>query len=251
MNIAIITGASSGMGKEFAMQISKTGKVDAIWAVARRKERLMRLQRELTIPVRIFDYDITKEENIEKLKETLKAEKPMIRILVNASGYGKIGKFEEGSKKDQLGMITLNCNSLVSLTYTCLPFMKRGSRIIQLASAAAFLPQPQFAVYAASKAFVLSFSRGVNGELKDKGIAITSVCPGPVRTEFFDVASPNGKVTSYKKLMMADPVKVVEKALEDSQKGKEMSVYGIRMQLLQALAKILPHSIFIKIMRHL
>lgn len=251
MNIAIITGASSGMGKEFAIQIAKTGKIDAIWAIARRKERLVKLQQEVSIPVRIFDYDITKEENVEKLVATMKEEKPIIRILINASGFGKIGNFEDSNKQDQLGMITLNCSSLISITHACLPYMRKGSRIIQLASAAAFLPQPKFAIYAASKSFVLSFSRGLNAELKDRGIAITSVCPGPVKTEFFDVASPTGDIAGFKKYFMADPVKVVEKALADSMKKKEMSVYGIRMQLLQGAAKILPHKIFLKIMVHL
>ena len=248
MEIAIVTGASSGLGKEFVKQISGIKKIDAIWIIARRRERLLRLQKESLVPLRIFDYDITKEENIKSLAKVLDNERPIIKILVNASGYGKIGKFEKLNRREQLGMISLNCLSLVSLTHICLPYMKKGSAVIQLASAAAFLPQPKFAVYAATKSFVLSFSRGLNAELKGKGITVTSVCPGPVKTEFFDVAAASGSIAPYKKLMMADPVKVVKKALTDANRKKELSVYGMRMQLLMLLAKFLPHTIFINIM---
>ena len=129
-----------------------------------------------------------------------------------------------------------------------LPYMAKKSRIIQLASAAAFLPQPRFAVYAATKSYVLSFSRALNRELADTGIRVTAVCPGPVRTEFFDLAEQTGTIPLYKKLVMADPVKVVEKAFRDSLAGKSISVYGGAMKGFQVLAKVMPHEFLLKFM---
>ena len=119
---------------------------------------------------------------------------------------------------------------------------------MNLASSAAFVPQPKFAVYAASKSFVLSFSRALRYELKSSGIGVTAVCPGPVKTEFFDIAEEDSQVALYKKLVMADPVKVVDKAMEDMKMGCSKSVYGVVMQLFDVLTKLIPHDIILAIM---
>ena len=124
--------------------------------------------------------------------------------------------------------------------------MARNGRIIQYASSAAFLPQPGFAVYAATKAFVLSYSRALNAELAKKGICVTAVCPGPVKTEFFSIAETTGTMPLYKKLTMADPKKVVKKAIFDSMMGKSVSVYGIPMKMFRLLCKAVPHSWILK-----
>ena len=160
----------------------------------------------------LMEMDLTDKEQRLRLREILKEKQPQVKMLVNCSGYGKIGLYEDIPEEDISGMIELNCLALTSVTYEVLPYMTKKSRIINLASSAAFLPQPKFAVYAATKSYVLSFSRALHEEVKKNGIFVTAVCPGPVRTEFFDIAQMTGEVAFYKKIMMANPAKVVEQA---------------------------------------
>lgn len=249
MKIALVTGASSGMGREMILQISdRFGGIDEIWAVARRNERLLELEKELTVPLRRFAVDLQEEEGLEVLRAALEKEKPSVKFLVNAAGYGKIGKVGSVDLGQETGMVTLNCQALCAVTHIVLPYMAKNSRIIQFASAASFLPQPGFAIYAATKSFVLSYSRALNWEVRPREIFVTAVCPGPVKTEFFDIAETTGKIPLYKRLTMADPVKVVKKALRDSMMGKTISVYGVLMNAFFLLCKVVPHSIILRIM---
>lgn len=252
MKIAIVTGASSGMGREAIIQIAdRFGGLDEIWAVARRKERLKVLKRQLPVPLRIFPLDLTEEGALQQLSEELKERKPDVKILVNSAGYGKIGNVGDLSLADETGMVRLNCEALCAVTHLVLPYLSDHSRIIQFASSAGFLPQPKFAVYAATKSFVLSYSRALNVELRPRDISVTAVCPGPVKTEFFDIAETTGHVPLYKKLTMADPKKVVRLALRDSMMGKSVSVYGPLMKAFSLLCKIVPHDVLLKIMEHM
>ena len=160
MNIAIITGASSGIGKEFALQLDAgLYTIDEFWLIARRKDRLEELACDLDHMAKTIPLDLTQEADMEHLRALLRKERPAVRMLINCSGYGIMGQFSEIDSREQVGMIDLNCRALTEITHACLPYMKKNSRIIQLASSAAFLPQPGFAVYAASKSYVLSFSR--------------------------------------------------------------------------------------------
>ena len=189
MRIALITGASSGLGREFAKQIPRLYKgLDELWAVARRTERLKKLEQESPIPVRIFDGDLNRDYIYERIGKELEKQSADIRMLVNAAGFGKMGKFEDIPLADQLSMVDLNCRGLTKMTGICLPYLSRGSRILNVASAAAFSPQPGFAVYAAGKAYVYRFSTALRTELASRGIIVTAVCPGPVDTEFFQVS---------------------------------------------------------------
>ena len=247
--IAVITGASSGMGREFVLQLdSFCPSLDEIWVMARRGKRLERLAMQSQIPLRIFEGDITKKKIRRALRAALLDEKPALRILVNAAGFGRTGTVAEIAAEEpfiQTDMIDLNCRALTAITEICLPFMRKGSRIINLASAAAFCPQPSFAVYAATKAYVLSFSRALHMELKSKGIYVTAVCPGPVKTEFFRVS---GELTgTLKKLTVAGTQAVVRKALKVSLAKKQLSVYGPPMKAARAGAKLLPHSLIMKL----
>lgn len=249
MKIAIVTGASSGLGKEFTRQIEFLYKeLDEIWVIARRKERLEELKSRIFTNVRIFEGDLLENEVYKTLKKKLEKKQPDVRMLVNAAGFGKIGEVKEIACKDQLHMIDLNCRALTHMTTLCIPYMSKGSRIVNVASAAAFCPQPSFSVYAATKSYVLSFSRSLGMELEDEGIYVTAVCPGPVQTEFFEVAGQKEK-NPMKNAVMADPEKVVRQALLDAKAGKEMSVYGISMKGAEAAAKILPHSLILKVMK--
>ncbi len=252
MKTAIITGASTGMGRIFAGEIYRRYiNIEEVWIIARNEEKLNGLKEAIgNKGVYVLPLDLSKDEDMDKYKKVLDEKKPEVCILVNSAGYGKIGRFDEISYQDNRGMIRLNCQALTDVTYLTLPYMKFGGQIIQMASSAAFVPQPAFAVYAATKSYVLSFSRALKWELAKKNISVTAVCPGPVKTEFFDVASGDGakQMRWFKKLFMEKPEKVVKKAIEDARKGREKSVYGVMMQLFELLCKFLPHSLLLKIM---
>ena len=240
MKIAIVTGASSGIGREFARQIdSRYGKLDEIWLIARRREPMEQLAEELRVHTRIITMDLTNRQDLKEFSEYLLNNQPQIKLLVNCAGYGKIGSFHELDLNEQCGMIDLNCRALTEFTGICLDFIPGHSRIINMASAAAFCPQPYFNVYAATKAYVLSYSRALNVELRDKKITVTAVCPGPVDTEFFDIAGDRDG-SSFKKSLRVCPHKVVSKAIKDASLGSELSVYGVSMNLAKGAAKLLP-----------
>lgn len=247
LKIAIVTGASSGLGKEFVKQLPFLyQQLDEIWVIARRRDRLISMASESVIPLRIFDGDMLESEIYEKMKIALIMEKPNIRMLINAAGFGKTGRFSDILDKEpkaQQQMIELNCSGLTNMILLCFPWFSKGSRIINIASAAAFCPQPCFAVYAATKSYVLSVSRALHEELKARGIVVTAVCPGPVNTEFFSVA---GKPDNWLKGMaMVKADKVVHKALRDARAKKQMSVYGILMNITNIAAKIVPHRLLV------
>ena len=250
MNIAIITGASSGMGREFAKQLVKTlTKTDEIWLLARKREPLEELAVSLTeettklnpkrpIKIRALSVDITDEDKLSRFAEVLMIQNAGISVLVNCAGTGIYGAFEKLSRDEVTETVRLNVLALTQLTKYCLPYMKKGSKIIQVASGSAFLPQADFAVYAASKAYVYSFGKALGKELKSKGIVVTVVCPGTVNTPFLAHAYGRyGQMGFLKKLTMARPDKVVHKALADCKKKKAISVYGIPMLVLYRLTK--------------
>lgn len=246
MRIALITGASSGMGKEFAVRLEAEQKFDEIWVVARRKERLEELGKELKTPVRAIALDLTKQESIDELKNLLEAEKPEIGVLVNASGYGKFGAFTDFTLEEQLGMIDLNCKALVSVTYIALPYLKSGSEVYQIDSLSSFQPVPYIGVYGATKAFVLSFTRAINAELRHTGIKMMAVCPGWVKTEFFNTAVVDKSVIVYYNKFFTSE-QVVTRALKDMKKGKDVSVCGFSIRAQVLLTKLLPHKLVMKI----
>lgn len=245
MKIAVVTGASSGLGREFARQISaRYSKFDEIWLIARRTERIEEVADEIKLTSRVISLDLSSKDELMALKELLEENAPDIKLLVNCAGYGKSGSFDELGYDEQLGMIDINCRALTAVTKLCLPYISSNSRIIELASAAAFMPQPDFAVYAATKSYVLSFSKAINKELKPKKITVTAVCPGPVDTEFFDIAGKNVKL--LKRMVMAKPENVVEQAIKDAALGNELSIYGRTMKLAHVAGRFLPHRLLMK-----
>ncbi len=248
MKIAIVTGASSGMGREFVRQLGYFYKnLDEIWVIARRKERLEALAKESRVPLRIFAGDLQKKKVYKELRDALEKEQPDLRMLVNSAGFGKSGSVEEilhEKFRIQTDMVDVNCRSLTRMTLLCLPFLRAGSRIVNLASASAFCPQPYFSVYAATKSYVLSFSRSLGEELRKKGIVVTAVCPGPVDTEFFEFSGKPQNI--LKKLTMAKADRVVHQALKDCRSGKSVSVYGIPMKLTYFGTKLLPHGLLVR-----
>ncbi len=248
--VAVITGASSGMGREFAKLIDRELTcIDEIWLIARRRDRLEEVRDEIHKPSLIICSDVSEDSFADYYRKMLKQERAGIKLLINCAGYGIIGSVAETGYDVSVGMVKTNCEGLTTVTQLSLPYMLEKSRIINLASSAAFLPQPDFAIYAASKSYVLSFSRALNVELRERNIFITAVCPGPVATEFFRIAEDGHKRAWFKDYFMADCYSVVKQALEDSMARKELSIYGTAMKILYILSKIIPQRIILKIMR--
>ena len=248
MNIAIVTGASSGMGKEFVKQLSGYVKVDEVWVIARREQALKELQALCPYSIRPLAFDLGKEESFVSISALLEKEQPDVKLLVNAAGFGKFGRFEKIPLADELGMIDLNCKALVAMTRIVLPYMHRGSHILQLDSLSAFQPVPFITTYGATKSFVLSYSRAMNAELKGTGIRMMAMNPGWVKTEFFGRAmeTDNADVQYFNHLYEADAV--VSTGLKHLYKTKkDVSVHGFPIRNQVRLVKLLPHKLVMKI----
>ena len=220
MRIAIVTGASSGMGREFVRQLSGYIQPDEIWAIARRKSALEELAAETAIPVRPIVLDLGKESSFEEFSALLAQNQPEVELLVNAAGFGKFGDFDAIPLENDLSMIDLNCKALGAMTRICLPYMHRGSRILQLDSLSAFQPVPYITTYGATKAFVLSYTRACNAELKHRGIRMMAMNPAWVKTEFFNHAfQTNNKVLYFNYVYEA--ADVVATGLKDLYRSKK------------------------------
>ena len=241
MKIAIITGASSGIGREFVRQLDARLEVDEFWVIARRTARLEELKETVKNKIVPISLDLTERLDVEKYKAQLEEANPEVVALVNAAGYGKIGLSEDLSAMEQSDMVELNVRALTDVTLLTLPYMKKGTCIWQMASLSSFMPLPYLSVYAATKAYVLSFSRSLSREMKPRGIRVMAVCPGWVRTEFLNRAAEKPDVLRhYGCFYMASDV--VARALRDMDKRKEVSIYGTQTRTLILLSKVLPHG---------
>jgi len=248
MKIAVVTGASSGMGKEFVLQLSQYVDVEQIWVIARRENALQQLQQEVSVPIRVVSLDLCNLESYEAYKSLLAQEQPEVKLLVNAAGFGKFGNFQNIPLEEDCRMIDLNCRALVAMTRLTLPYMKAGSHILQLDSLSAFQPVPYIATYGATKSFVLSYTRAIAQEVKPQGIRVMAMNPGWVKTEFFNHAlQTNGnEVQYYNHLYEAKDV--VATGLKDLYRTKkDYSVHGFPIRNQVRLVKLLPHSIVMKV----
>ncbi len=248
MNIAIVTGASSGMGREFVLQLSQYVTVDEIWVIARRSAALESLKAEVSVPVRPIALDLCRRESFDSITELLRSEQPNVKLLVNAAGFGKFGAYDRISAEDDEKMIDLNCKALVLMTRLCIPYMAPGSHILQLDSLSAFQPVPYITTYGATKSFVLSYSRSMNRELKKNGIRVMAMNPGWVKTEFFTHAfqSNQGEVQYFDRLYEAKDC--VATGLKDLyQTKKDYSVHGLPVKFQVLLVKLVPHRFVMNI----
>lgn len=245
MKIAVITGASSGMGRDFVRMIDKIEDCDEIWVIARREARLREIESDTGKMIRPIELDLSDRASFTTYENMLKEESPEICALVNAAGFGKFGEFSDIPLDEYMNMIDLNCKALTAMTYLSLPYMPEGSRIYQLGSLSSFQPVPYIGVYGATKAYVLSLSRAMNKELESRKIRIIAVCPGWVKTEFFDRAVTDDTITYYNKFFSSD--EVVRRAVYDMYRGKDVSVCGASIRAQVLLTKLLPHKLVMKI----
>lgn len=238
----LVTGASSGLGAEFVRQLDKEDGLDEFWITARREERLEALAQEVYHPVRIFPGDIRRPSFQEELESALARFRPQLVFLVNSAGLGYAGPYMDQTPSQDREAIEVNIMALTRLCRMAISYMGKGSHIINISSVAAFLPQPNFALYAASKSYVLSFSRALNRELQDRGISVTAVCPNPVPTEFLNKSGAAQSGSPLKKLGYEDQEKVVSKALKQASKNKDISLSHPVAHLINFFSHILPPS---------
>ena len=248
-NIIVVTGASSGMGKEFLLRIvEKEKNIDEIWAIARREDRLNELKDKVSVKIIPLALDLSKETDLSEYKEKLARENPNIAILANCAGFGVFDHSENIASPVKLNMIDPNVKAPVAMIDYSLPYMKQGAKIMNIASCAAFQPIPYINDYAATKAFLLSYSRALNRELKYRGIHVLAVAPYWTKTEFFDRAIDDNKtkvVINY--AAMYDPADVMKLAIKDLYKNKDVSIYGFVNRVQGLLTKLFPHSFVMKV----
>ncbi len=250
MKTALITGASSGIGREFARQLRESGEADAFWLVARRRDSMEILASELDCPCRIVTADLATDEGVDALLRLVDEEKPEVHYLVCAAGFGAIGAYDEVCERHVMGMIDLNVKALVRITQRVIPHMPRGGHIIEMGSVSGFFPMPYFNVYAAGKAFVRSYTEALCVELKPRGITATCVAPGWVDTGFIGTATAEEDITTfkpkaYKPLLKVDAV--VRGALRAARRGKRLYVTNHTTKLHHMIAKVLPSNLAIRI----
>ena len=238
--IAIVTGASGGIGSEFT-RLMCLEQVDEVWVVARNVAKLEGLKASFGEKVRVMPADLTQVSEIEKIEEVLKEEVPELVYLINNAGMLKMGDaVEDFTVEDISNMVDLNSKSMALMCKVCRPFLVAGSRIINVASSSAFLPLPYLNVYAASKSFARNYSRALNVELKGTDITATAVCPGWVDTPLAP-STFNGKDMNLMGVVQAKPV--AEKALKAAKKGKDIFVYPFSFKALHVVAKLFPQRL--------
>lgn len=242
MKVCIISGASSGIGKAIAHELDTFG-FDELWLIGRNECRLKETKGNLKSNARIFTIDLCSTDAYSVLENELSNGKYEVGALVLSAGVGYTGTLEENTHSKITNMIDTNCKSLTLLINTVMHYIPRGGKIITLASGAGFLPQADFAVYAATKSYVISLSRALCKELKPKGITVCTVCPGPVDTDFFAGLE---NVKEHKRKYLISPQRVAKGAVKAAWKGKALYVPTVSMKLLHIASKLLPTSLLLK-----
>ena len=247
MKIAIITGASAGLGKEYlAAAPQYFPDIDEYWLIARRQDKLEEAAKLVNKQCRIFPMDLTKEDSYRRLEAELQKLTPTVALLVNNSGCGYLGNVGEGELENQLRMVDLNLKGLTAVTHVTMPYMDKGSRIINVSSIASFCPNPRMTVYSAGKAYVSAFSYGISEEAAGRGITVTAVCPGPMDTDFIYLGEIKGNSKTFETLPYCDPKKVVQGSYKAALAGKRCYTPKAFYKFYKILAKLLPVGITMK-----
>ena len=248
MRTAIVTGASTGLGREFVRQLADVfPEIECYWLIARRIERLQEVAASLpNKQVECLSMDLCDTMSFVALQEKLSAERPEVALLVNNAGCGYLGNIGEVDTASQTRMIDLNLRALTAVTNIVVPFMGPGSSILNVSSIASFCPNPRMTVYSSTKAFVSSFTVGLSEELKPKGISVTAVCPGPMETEFIHVGGIKGHSKTFDVLPYCDQVKVAGGALRAARAGKTIYTPTLFYKFYRVLAKVVPVKLMVK-----
>lgn len=248
MRTAIVTGASSGLGREFVRQMAEVfPEIECYWLIARRADRLAELAEMLPDKqVECLSLDLCDTMSFMALQEKLAAERPEIALLVNNAGCGYLGNIGEVDTASQTRMIDLNLRALTAVTNMAVPFMVPGSCILNVSSIASFCPNPRMTVYSAGKAYVTAYTVGAAEELKAKGITVTAVCPGPMDTEFIRLGGIEGNSRMFEMLPYCDQVRVAGGALRATRAGRTIYTPKLFYKFYRVLAKVTPVKLMVK-----
>lgn len=248
---ALITGASSGLGAEFARMYAEEG-FDVV-LVARRKDRLKALKKELEgnydCKVWVFEQDLSKKNSAKNVYEFTEANKIKIASLVNNAGFADFGYFWKNDEKRQRELLQVNIVTLVELTRLYLPGMVETANgsILNIASVASLCAGPKMALYFASKAFVRSFSESLTEELVGSGVTVTAICPGPIATEFEETAGMQGQSKMFTLLKVTTAEKIVKASFKALNKGKALVYCGAIGKFMNIGTRLLPRRTSAKI----
>lgn len=248
-NIAIVTGANGGLGKEFVKLLIQRSDIREIWAIARDENKLGQLKTELGDKIRTFSIDLSDLGQIKKFGVVIEQEAPAVKYLINNAGYAKFCSYADLSLEESINMIDVNVSGVVAMGLICIPHMESGSHIINIASQASFQPLPYQNIYSSTKAFVRNYTRALNVELKEKGICATAVCPGWIRTGLFERGLIGAQKAANHFPHMTSPEVVAKKALKDADKQKDMSVYSLYTKMCHLVSKLIPQKWMMKMWR--
>ena len=251
MKTAIITGASSGLGRELARQMCGVfSEVESVWLVARRADRLETLAAEIEgRTVACLALDLCDPMSFVALKDRLAEAKPEIALLVNCAGCGCLGRVGEMDTASQTRMVDLNVRALTAVTNLVLPYMPEGGHILNVSSIASFCPNPRMTVYSSTKAYVSHFTVGLNEELRRRKVSVTAVCPGPMATEFLPLAGITGRSSTFEFLPYCDQVRVAGGALRAAKAGRTIYTPKLLYKFYRLLAKLTPSQLLVKFVK--
>lgn len=244
MSIAVVTGASSGLGVCYVDAVTKLfPEIDVLWLIARREGRLQEVaakypdKQVVTIPM-----DLSDMRSFKALDAKLKAEKPQIEVLINDAGMSAGASFEDMELADMLKIIDLNCKGATAMTKVCLPYIIDGGTILEVSSTSAFVPNTNLIVYCASKSYVSALCLGLREELKDRHINVCAMCPGFMLTEMTRPELTKGQ----SRLPVIDPKTAALKSLKAAKKGRAVYTTGAFYKGYRLLAKLMPHRLLVK-----
>lgn len=249
MPVAVITGASSGLGLEyFKALIEQFPFIDEFWLISRNKDRFKKIADEYTDKtIAGISLDLAEPKSFEIFERLLRENEPEIKVLINCAGFGQVVTFFSSEKNMQTKMIDLNCRAVTHMTRLCLPYMVDDSLVVNVSSIASFVPSARMSVYSATKSYVSAFSRALREELRPRGINVISVCPGAMDTPFFDVAyAPEGSAKMLDSLPKVSPAAVAKGSLKAGKNKKAFYTKGLFYKFYHVLAKILPQSLLVK-----
>lgn len=249
MKTAIVTGASSGLGRELVRQLTEVfPEIECCWLIARRTDRLEELAEAMPdVQVECLSLDLCDTMSFMVLQEKLAEEQPEVALLVNCAGCGYLGKIGEADTASQIRMIDLNLRALTAVTNITVPYMGPRSRILNVSSIAAFCPTPRMTVYSAGKAYVSAYTVGAAEELREQGITVTAVCPGPMETELLEVGRIKGNSRMFEHLPYCDQVRVAGGALRAARAGRTIYTPRLVYKTYRVLAKVLPVKLMVKL----
>ncbi|MCI5582244.1 MAG: SDR family NAD(P)-dependent oxidoreductase [Anaeroplasma sp.] len=240
--ICIITGATGGLGKEYVKYLINED-IDEIWAIARNKIKLERLL-ELSKKIKIFSLNLSKIDDLKRIEDLLKEDEYIIKYLFNNASTAKMGKYDEYTYDEVNDTLNVNVTSPTLLTYICIPYMEKGSKIVNICSMAGFQPVPYINIYAATKAYLKSYTLGLNEELKKTGVKACAVCPGWINTEML-YKEYNGVKTSFPMIKTAKYV--VDHSMKDIKNGKVFIKPSFYVKYVYFLSRFVGDRLMIKI----